>query len=69
MKGMFNALAIAFLCSILIAIDEIGLPQKMWIMNAVWPITALYFSILGLWACFRVGRKMTKTATSGGSAH
>jgi len=43
---MFNtisltSLAVAFLCGILIAIDEIRYRQKMWIMNLVWPLTAL----------------------------
>ena len=64
---MFNtisltSLAVAFLCGILIAIDEIRYRQKMWIMNLVWPLTALYFSIFGLWFYFGTGRKMTKTA-------
>jgi len=50
---MFNAiawmsLAIASLCAILISIDEIRRPQKMWIMNVVWPITALYFSVCAI---------------------
>jgi len=71
---MFNAiawtsLAIAFLCAILISIDEIRHPQKMWIMNVVWPVTALYFSIFGLWGYFRAGRKMTKAATAGRREH
>jgi hypothetical protein len=71
---MFNAiawtsLAVAFLCAILIAIDEIRHPQKMWIMNLVWPVTALYFSIFGLWGYFRAGRKMTKAAIAGRREH
>lgn len=28
----------------------------MWIMNIVWPVTALYSGPLGLWAYFRMGR-------------
>jgi len=71
---MFNviawtSLAVAFLCAILISIDEIRHPQKMWIMNVVWPVTALYFSIFGLWGYFRAGRKMTKAATVGRREH
>jgi hypothetical protein len=50
-----TSLAVAFLCGILIAIDEIRYRQKMWIMNLVWPLTALYFSIYGLWFYFRAG--------------
>lgn len=41
----------------------------MWIMNLVWPITALYFSIFGLWGYVRAGRRMTKSATAGRSGH
>ena len=33
-------------------------PQKMFIMNLVWPITALYFSVFALWFYFRIGRPM-----------
>lgn len=56
------SLGIAFICGAAIAIDEIRHPQKMWIMNVVWPVTALYFSVLGLWGYFRVGRGMAKDA-------
>lgn len=71
---MFHAiswasLVVAFLCAILIAVDEIRYPQKMWIMNLVWPITALYFSIFGLWGYFRAGRRMSKAAITGGSEY
>lgn len=71
---MFNAigsisLALAFVCALLIVIDEIRYPQKMWIMNVVWPITALYFSIFGLWGYMRAGRRMTKVAMAGTSEH
>jgi hypothetical protein len=69
---MFNtisrtSLAVAFLCGILIIIDEIRYRQKMWIMNLVWPLTALYFSIFGLCFYFRTGRKMTKTTMASGT--
>jgi hypothetical protein len=37
----------------------------MWIMNLVWPITALYFSVFGLWAYFALGRKATHGAMQG----
>ena len=71
---MFNtisltSLAVAFLCAILIIIDEIRYRQKMWIMNLVWRLTALYFSIFGLWFYFGAGRKMTKTTMASGTEH
>ncbi|MFZ3330189.1 MAG: DUF4396 domain-containing protein [Candidatus Acidiferrales bacterium] len=65
---MFTAIAwislgIAFVCAIVIAIDELRHPQKMWIMNLVWPVNALYLSVFGLWCYFRIGRGMAKGAT------
>lgn len=56
------SLGIAFICAIVIVIDAIRHPQKMWIMNAVWPVSALYFSVIGLWGYFRIGRRMAKDA-------
>jgi hypothetical protein len=50
------ALVIAIACAIVIIIDEIGRPQKMWIMNLVWPLTALFGSLLWLAAYFAWGR-------------
>lgn len=37
-----------------------GHRQHMWIMNVVWPITALYSGPLGLWAYYRIGRLSTQ---------
>jgi hypothetical protein len=51
------SLVLAGLCALVIAADEFRHPQKMWIMSAVWPITALYFGPIGLWAYFAIGRK------------
>ncbi|WNO54736.1 DUF4396 domain-containing protein [Stakelama saccharophila] len=42
------SLAIGFACAIYIAIDEVRHPQKMWIMNLVWPLTALFGSVIWL---------------------
>lgn len=54
------SLAVAVACAIIIAIDVVRHPQKMTIMNFVWPVTALYGSIFALWAYFRIGRKKAK---------
>ncbi|MXP28480.1 DUF4396 domain-containing protein [Porphyrobacter algicida] len=43
-------------CAAIIAVDEIRRPQKMWIMNIVWPVTALFGSLLWLGAYYRWGR-------------
>lgn len=57
---MLNAIAdasigIAILCAIGIAVDEIRRPQKMGVMNVVWPVSALYFSVFAVWAYVRFG--------------
>ncbi len=54
------SLAVAFACALVIVLDTVRRPQKMGIMNVVWPVTALYWGPLGLWAYFRVGRRTTK---------
>jgi hypothetical protein len=41
----------------------LGHRQRMWIMNAVWPLTALYSGPIGLAAYFVVGRSSVKTKT------
>ena len=52
------ALAIAFACSAWILYDIYGrgYSQHVWIMEAVWPITALCFGPVALWAYHRWGR-------------
>jgi hypothetical protein len=51
------ALIVAGLCCLVIIIDLLtGRAQHMWIMNLVWPITALYAGPVALWAYFKVGR-------------
>ncbi len=53
-------------CALLIAADIVrGNRQHMWIMNLVWPITALYAGPLGLWAYLAVGRQSTHDAVHG----
>jgi hypothetical protein len=56
------SLAVAFACALFIAADEIRRPQKMAVMNVVWPISALYFSVLAVWAYRRWGLPKTKNA-------
>lgn len=56
------SLAVAFACALFIAADEIRRPQKMAVMNVVWPISALYFSGLAVWAYRRWGLPKTKNA-------
>ena len=56
------SLVIGFACASVIVIDELGRPQKMWIMNLVWPLTALFGSVLWLTGYFLWGRGMTRIA-------
>lgn len=56
------SLAVAGACALVIAADEVRRPQKMAIMNIVWPVTALYLSVIALWAYFAVGVKKSKAA-------
>ncbi|MEQ1352507.1 MAG: hypothetical protein ABLT11_00730 [Candidatus Acidiferrum sp.] len=60
----YVSLAVAFSCALWIALDELKHPQKMWIMNLVWPVTALYFSVAAVWAYYKFGRKMERKAAS-----
>jgi hypothetical protein len=52
------SLAIAFASSSLIVFDVYGRGRRQWmaVMEAVWPLTALYFGPLGFWAYRRLGR-------------
>jgi len=50
------SLAISFACAIVIALDELRHPQKMWIMALVWPLTALFGGPLWLAAYYAWGR-------------
>lgn len=56
------SLAGAGICAAAIAIDLIGNPQMMWIMDVVWPITALYAGPLALIAYYKAGRLSSKRA-------
>ena len=56
------SIAVAFACALIIALDEVRRPQKMAVMNVVWPVTALYFSVFAVWAYFALGTKKTETA-------
>src|SRR5487761_836381 len=35
--------ALAFLCAAIMVVLLVARPQKMWIMEVVWPVTALYW--------------------------
>lgn len=55
------SLILAGICSIIILFDILaGHRQQMWIMEVVWPITALWSGPLGLYAYYKIGRLSTK---------
>ncbi|MEZ5332797.1 MAG: DUF4396 domain-containing protein [Thermoanaerobaculia bacterium] len=54
-------LALGALCALVIVVDILrGHRQQMWIMNVVWPVTALFGTVLALWAYRRWGRLATR---------
>jgi hypothetical protein len=50
------SLALGVLCSVVVAVDVIRRPQQMWIMNIVWPVTALVGAVWILRQYFLYGR-------------
>lgn len=50
------SIGFAVVSALWIAADEIRHPQPMAIMNIVWPVTALYFSLFAVVAYYRLGR-------------
>lgn len=46
-------------CGVIIFLDILRHPQHMWIMNVVWPITALFAGPISLWGYFAYGRLAT----------
>ncbi len=50
------SLSVGFVCFAVIAVDEYRDPQHMWIMNVVWPVAALFGSVVWLWAYFAYGK-------------
>lgn len=49
------ALGVAFVSAGWLVLEHIRRPQKMWIMNVVWPVTALYMGPIAIWAYRRMG--------------
>ncbi|MGN6549492.1 MAG: DUF4396 domain-containing protein [Pararhizobium sp.] len=53
------SLVLGFACSAAILADESRDPQHMWIMNVVWPVVALFGSLVALRAYFAYGKLST----------
>ena len=56
------ALLLGAACSLIVSVDVIRHPQHMTVMNIVWPVTALFGTVLVVWAYFRYGRLATMQA-------
>lgn len=55
-------IGLGLLCAVVILYDVFGrgYRQRIGAMEAVWPITAVYFGPLALWAYYRLGRPQSK---------
>ncbi|CCD87281.1 conserved membrane protein of unknown function [Bradyrhizobium sp. ORS 285] len=53
-------LVLGVVCALIIAIDVVRHPQQMWIMDVVWPVTALFGSVWVVWQYFAYGRLATQ---------
>jgi hypothetical protein len=54
------SLAVALVCALIIVADEFARPQHMWVMNLVWPLCALFGSVIWLLFYFRYERGMPR---------
>ena len=54
------ALLAGVFCALVIAIDVTRHQQHMFVMNIVWPVTALFGGALALWGYFTYGRLATR---------
>lgn len=64
------SLALAGLSFLVVVVDLArGNGQKMWIMDVVWPVTALWAGPLAVWAYFRYGRAGSKRAATTAKQH
>jgi hypothetical protein len=52
------SIALGVITAAIIAADVIAHPQPMRIMNVVWPVTGLYFPVIGWWFYRGLGRTM-----------
>lgn len=63
------SLVVAAVTAVVIALDLRRHPQSMAVMNPVWPITALYFGPLALWAYWTMGRQASPAMSGHDHAH
>lgn len=56
------SLSLGGMCAAIILADIVTRPQHMWIMNVVWPVTALFASVLAVAGYYKYGLLATKRA-------
>jgi hypothetical protein len=56
------SISLGVLTAAILLIDVLAHPQEMWIMNIVWPVTGLYFPLIGFWLYRIMGRPMAADA-------
>ncbi len=56
------ALTVGAICALVILVDVARHPQHMAVMNVVWPVTALFGTVLTVWGYFAYGRASTREA-------
>lgn len=54
------SLALGFVCAAIILADIVSNPQHMWIMNVVWPVTALFAGLVALAGYRTYGKLATR---------
>lgn len=65
-----TALLLGAICAVLVLFDVLRHPQKMMVMNVVWPVTALFGTVLTAWGYYSFGRDSSLEAMqSARSAH
>ena len=62
----WTAISLGVLTALIIAADESRHPQDMKIMNVVWPVTGLYFPLIGLHFYRALGRPFARHAPHAG---
>lgn len=63
------AIALGVGSALIVAGHLVAHRQKMWIMNVVWPVTALWSGPIGAWAYFRYGCAGSRAAAREAKAH
>jgi len=58
------SIALGVVCAAVVTVDEVRHPQKMAVMNLVWPLTALFGSLLWLASYFAWGRNASADANN-----